>query len=46
MPWRIKEPRYALLPDDCLMAMLLPPQSEYLNIDPNCFDLYEIESES
>jgi hypothetical protein len=38
----IKEARYALLPDDCTMAMLLPPKSEYVNLHPNCFHLHEL----
>jgi hypothetical protein len=38
----IKDARYALLPDECIMAMLLPPKAEYVNIHPNCFHLHEI----
>ena len=41
----IKEARYALLPDDCTMAMLLPPKSQYVNIEETCFHLHEIERE-
>lgn len=38
----IKEARYALLPDNITMGMLLPPKAEYVNIHPNCFHLHEI----
>ena len=39
----ICDARYALLPDDCVMAQLLPPRREYVNLHPNCFHLWEIE---
>jgi hypothetical protein len=38
----IKEARYALIPDQVTMGMLLPPRSEYVNLHPNCFHLHEI----
>lgn len=38
----IRDARYALLPDDVTMAMLLPPRAEYVNVHPNCFHLHEI----
>lgn len=38
----IKDARYALIPDECTMAMLLPPKGEYVNLHPNCFHLHEI----
>jgi len=38
----IRDARYELLPDDCTMAMLLPPKAEYVNLHPNCFHLHEI----
>jgi hypothetical protein len=41
----IKEARYALLPDDVTMAMLLPPKGEYVNLHNNCFHLHEIDNE-
>lgn len=40
----IKRVRYELLPNDITVAMLLPPQDEYINIDENTFHLFEIES--
>ena len=42
--WKeIKKARYDLIPDNVAMAMFFPPLSEYVNIHPNCFHLYEIE---
>jgi len=38
----IRDARYALLPDDVTMAMLLPPKSEYVNVHERCFHLWEV----
>ena len=38
----IRDARYALLPDDVTIAMLLPPKAEYVDLHPNCFHLHEI----
>jgi hypothetical protein len=38
----IKDARYALLPDNITMAMLLPPKAEYVNLHKNCFHLHEM----
>lgn len=38
----IRDARYALLPDDITMAMLLPPKAEYVNLHKNCFHLHEL----
>jgi hypothetical protein len=38
----IAHARYTLLPASILMAMLLPPMQEYVNIHPNCFHLWQI----
>lgn len=38
----VAEARYALIPDDVTVAMLLPPRAEYVNLHSNCFHLYEI----
>jgi len=41
----IREAWYALKPSECAnvtMAMMLPPESEYVNIHPNCFHLHEV----
>jgi hypothetical protein len=38
----IRDARYALLPENCTMAMILPPKGEYVNLHPNCFHLHEI----
>lgn len=46
-PWRyptwdeIRAARYALVPDEARMTMDLPPSSEFVNVHPNCFHLYE-----
>lgn len=37
----IAHARYSLVPDDVTMAMLLPPQSEFVNVHSNCFHLWE-----
>lgn len=39
----IRDARYALIPDDVTMAMILPPKSEYVNIHEFCFHLHQIE---
>jgi hypothetical protein len=41
----IRDARYALLPDDVTMAMLLPPKAQYVNLMKNCFHLHEIDDE-
>jgi hypothetical protein len=38
----IHDARYALIPDNVTMAMILPPKAEYVNLHPNCFHLHEI----
>jgi hypothetical protein len=38
----IRDARYAMIPDECTMAMLLPPLRQYVNIHKNCFHLHEI----
>jgi len=38
----IKMARYALIPDNVWMAMLLPPSGAYINICENCFHLWEV----
>jgi len=41
----IKDVRYAFLPDDITMGILLPPPSEYVNIHPNCFHLHQVPND-
>lgn len=41
----IRDARYAFLPDNCTMAMILPPKAEYVNIHQNCFHLHEVEGD-
>lgn len=38
----IKDARYSLCGLGLYMAMVLPPQTEYVNIHPNTFHLFEI----
>lgn len=39
----IKEARYKFIPDDVTMAMFFPPRSQYVNVHPNCFHLFEVK---
>ncbi len=39
----IKEVRYAMMPGDITVAMLLPPKEVYVNVHENCFHLWEID---
>jgi hypothetical protein len=38
----IKQCRYALLPSTIVVAMLLPPPAQYVNIHEHCFQMMEI----
>jgi hypothetical protein len=38
----IADARYALVPDDVTMAMLLPPRAEYVNLHATTFHLHEL----
>ena len=37
----IAHARYSLVPGGVTMAMLLPPQSEFVNVHTNCFHLWQ-----
>jgi hypothetical protein len=41
----VRDARYALVPDEATMALLLPPSAEYVNVHEFCLQLYEIPSE-
>jgi hypothetical protein len=41
----MRDARYALVPDAATMALLLPPQAEYVNVHPFCLQMYEIPNE-
>lgn len=41
----IYQARYDLLPDDVTFAIFLPRKSQYVNIHPNCFHLYEVKDQ-
>lgn len=38
-----RDARYELIPDEALMAMLLPPRSDYVNLHAFCFQMYEVD---
>jgi hypothetical protein len=38
----LRDARYALLPDDATMVMILPPKKDYVNLHDYCFHLHEI----
>lgn len=38
--------RYALIPNERTMAMIMPPKEEYVNLHTNCFHIWEIEGDS
>lgn len=38
----IKAARYAFMPENMYVGMVLPPKGEYVNIHENCFHLHEM----
>jgi hypothetical protein len=40
----VRDARYALIPDDAQMAMLLPPRAEYVNVHDHCLQLIEVHA--
>lgn len=38
--------RYTMLPDSLMMAMILPPKSQYVNISVHCFHLFELDGQA
>lgn len=38
----IAEARYRLLPPDVTMAILLPPEEQWINLHKNCFQMHQI----
>lgn len=41
----IRLARYELCPKDITMAMLMPPEAQYVNISKTCFHLWQIHKE-
>jgi hypothetical protein len=41
----VRDARYALVPDEATMALLLPPKGEYVNVHEYCLQMYEIPAE-
>lgn len=39
----IAHARYSLIPDDVVMAMVLPSREDYINVHNYCFQLHEID---
>jgi hypothetical protein len=39
----VADARYALIPDEVTMAMVLPPSAQYVNLHPNCFHLHQLK---
>lgn len=42
---QIKAARYKFLPNDITVAQIFPPKEEFVNIDPHCHHLWEIQGE-
>lgn len=40
----IADARYALIPNEVTMGFILPPKEEYVNLHPNVFHLWEIDT--
>jgi hypothetical protein len=38
----VRDARYALVPDEAVMALLLPPRARYVNVHEFCLQAYEI----
>lgn len=41
--FEIKEIRYKFLPDGMEIAQIFPPRKEFVNIDENCYHLWQIK---
>lgn len=41
----VRDARYALIPDEAVIVMLLPPRDEYVNVHEYTLQLYEIPAE-
>jgi len=39
----IASARYALVPNDVVMVMVLPPEEEYVNLHEHCFHLHQCQ---
>jgi hypothetical protein len=40
-----RDARYALVPDEATMALLLPPRADYVNVHEFCLQMYEVAPE-
>ena len=41
----MRDARYALIPDEAVMALLMPPRDEYVNVHEFCLQAYEIPAD-
>ena len=39
----LKEARYKYCPNDCYMAQIFPPKEEFVNVNPYCLHLWEVD---
>jgi len=42
----VRDARYALVPDEVTMALLLPPRAEYVNLHDYCLQAYEVPADA
>jgi hypothetical protein len=42
----VAEARHRFIPDDVTMAMLLPPETEYVNVHETCFHLWQVPGDA
>lgn len=43
--YELKELRYQFLPNNLSVAQIFPPREEFVNVNENCFHLYEIAAD-
>jgi hypothetical protein len=41
----VRDIRYELVPDEAVMAMLLPPRADYVNVHDFCLQMIEVHDE-
>ena len=41
-----RDARYALIPDEVTMALLLPPKAEYINVHEFCLQMHQVPGEN
>jgi hypothetical protein len=43
--YELKEIRYEFLPNDIRAAQIFPPREQFVNVDENCYHLFEIDDD-